>query len=135
MLRGREVLFREQIREEEAPDAGATLAVEGGQAEGDMDAGLEGLVESADAVGGEEEDAVEVVEGAEEDGDEGVAGEVFVVAVLEEDVGFVEEEDGVPGVGVVEDFFEAALERAGIGADVAAGYLVEGLFEGVGDAF
>ena len=39
------------------------------------------MVEGADAVGGKEEDAVEVFEGAEEDGDEGVALEVGVVSV------------------------------------------------------
>lgn len=53
--------------EEEDPDLGAARLVEDGQAEGDVDAGLEGLVEGADAVGGEEEDAVEVFERTEED--------------------------------------------------------------------
>ena len=100
-----------------------------------MDARLERLVEGADAVGGQEEDSREVIEGAEEDGDEGVALEGFVVAVLQEDVGFVEQEDGAPGGAVVEDFLEAGLEFLGVGADVAAGDLVEGLAEGVGNAF
>lgn len=135
MLRGREMVLREQVGEEDAPDLRAAGAVEGREAKGDVDAGLEGLVEGADTIGGEEEDAGEVVEGAEEDGDEGVAGEVVVVAVLEEDVGFIKEEDGAPGGGVVEDFFEFGFEFGRVGADVAAGYLVEGFFKRVGDAF
>ena len=89
-----------------------------------MDAGLEGLIESADAVCGEEEDALEIIECAQENGDESIALEVLVVAVLEEDVGFVEEEDCVPSGGVIEDFFEFGLEVGGVGTDVAAGNLV-----------
>lgn len=50
--------------QEEEPDFGAAGLVENRQAEGDVDAGLEGLVEGADAVGGEEQDAVEVLERA-----------------------------------------------------------------------
>lgn len=96
---------------------------------------MESLVKHADAVGGEKEDALEIFESAEENGNEGVALEIFVVAVLEEDVGFVEEEDGGKGYGVVEDLFEAIFETFGVGADVAAGNEVEGLFEGVGYAF
>ncbi len=135
MLRGRKIFFREQVGEEDAPDLRAAWPVKGREAEGDVDAGLEGLVEGADAVGGEEEDAGEIVESAKEDGDEGVAGEVVIVAVLEEDVGFVEEEDGAPGGGVVEGFFEFGFELRGVGADVATGYLVEGFFKAVGDTF
>ena len=100
-----------------------------------MDTALESLIEHADAVGGEEEDPLEVFKSAEEDGNEGVAFEILVVAILEEDVGFVEEEDGGEGYGVVEDFFEALFQSFGVGADVAAGHEVEGLFEGVGHAF
>ena len=87
-----------------------------------MDTALESLVEHADTVSGEEEDALEIFESAEEDGNEGIAFEMLVVAVLEEDVSFVEEENGGKGHGVVEDFFEALFETCGVGADVAAGY-------------
>lgn len=66
-LRRGQVLRAGEFVEEEHPDLGAARLVEDGQAEGDVDAGLEGLVEGADAVGREEEDAVEVLERAEED--------------------------------------------------------------------
>jgi hypothetical protein len=49
------------------PDGGAAGGVERRVVQGDLDAGLEGAVEGADAVGGEEEDAGVVFEGAEED--------------------------------------------------------------------
>ena len=75
-----------------------------------MDTALEGLVEHADAVSSEEEDAVEILESAEENGNEGVAFEVLVVAVLEEDVGFVEEEYGGESYGVVENSLEALFK-------------------------
>lgn len=67
MLGGGEQGFGGEVVEEDGPDFGAAGAVQGGEAEGDVHAGLEGLVEGADAVGCEEEDAVEVFEGAEED--------------------------------------------------------------------
>ena len=72
----------------------------------DMDTGLKGGVDVVDAVGGEEEDAFVVFEDTEEDGDEFVAFEVVGGALFEEDVGFVEEEDGVPFGGHFEDVGE-----------------------------
>ena len=87
-----------------------------------MDTTLEGLVENVDAVSSEEEDAIEVFEGAEENRNEGVALETLVVAFLEEDVGFVEQEYGGEGYGVVEDLFKALFETSGVSTDVAARY-------------
>lgn len=72
---------------------------------------------------------MEVFEEAEEDGDEGVAVEVVHGAFLEEDVGFVEEEDGVPGVGYVEDAVETVFENVCGGAELAGGHHVEGFVE------
>lgn len=66
-LIGGECLGFGEFVEEEDPDFGTAGLVEDGEAEGDVDAGLEGLVEGADTVGGEEEDTVEVFQGAEED--------------------------------------------------------------------
>ena len=54
-----------------------------------MDATLEGLVEDADTVGGQEQDPLEVLKCAQEDRDKRITLEVLVVAVLEEDVGFI----------------------------------------------
>ena len=59
-LRSGEGLLRGKVREKDGPDFDARLAVQVREAEGDVDAGLEGLVESADAVGGKEENALEV---------------------------------------------------------------------------
>lgn len=47
-----------------------------------MDAGLEGGIEGFDAVGGQEEDALEVFQETKEDADEGVAGHVLGLASL-----------------------------------------------------
>ena len=56
-----------EFLEKVAPDLGARGVVEFVVAEGQVDARFEGLVELVDAVCGEEEDALEVVEGSEED--------------------------------------------------------------------
>ena len=54
-------------------------------------------------------------------------------ALLEEDVGFVEEENGVEGVGGFEDAFEGGFELGGVSAEFTAGYLVEGSVGELGD--
>ena len=59
--------FAVEVFKEDRPDLGATGAIEGRQAEGDVHTGLEGLVKGSNAVCCEEEDAVEVLEGAKED--------------------------------------------------------------------
>ncbi|KAK1245927.1 hypothetical protein MKX07_004996 [Trichoderma sp. CBMAI-0711] len=105
----------------EAEDFGGLGLVEGRVVEGEVDAGLEGLVDGADAVGGEEEEAVVVLEDAEEDGDEGVARHVLLGALGEEDVGLVEQQDAVPEMGQAEDVLEAGLDLVRREAEVAAG--------------
>ena len=55
--------------DEHGPDGLLGFVRELAVAQGDVDARLEGVVEGFDAVGGEEEDALEVFEEAEEDGD------------------------------------------------------------------
>ena len=84
-----------------------------------MDARSKGRVKDRDAIGGQDEDTLEVFEHAEEDGDEGVAGDVVVCALFEEDIGFVEEEEGAPGMGDVEDLGQVLLEEAGVDAELA----------------
>jgi hypothetical protein len=49
------------------PDAAGVLPRQGRVVEREVEVGLEGLVEDADAVAGEEEDAFVVLERAEED--------------------------------------------------------------------
>ena len=78
--------------EEVAPHLGAGRGVEVRVVQREVDAGVEGLVELDGAVRGEDEDAAEVLEHAQEDGDALVAcGVVRIgVAALEEGVGFLE---------------------------------------------
>ena len=68
--------------EEHGPDAALGFEGELAVFEAEVDAGLEGRVEVFDAVGGEEEDALEVFEQAQEDADEGVAVDVLGLYVM-----------------------------------------------------
>ena len=56
---------------------------------------------------------------SEEDGDEGVVLQVVLGAGFEEDVGFVEEEDGFPAGDEVEDFRETVFELFGVETEIA----------------
>ncbi|TFB02880.1 hypothetical protein CCMA1212_005256 [Trichoderma ghanense] len=110
-----------ELGDVEAEDFGGLGLVEGRVVEGEVDAGLEGLVDGADAVGRQEEEAVVVLEDAEEDGDEGVARHVLLGALREEDVGLVEQQHAVPQVGQAEDVLEPGLDLVRRQAEVAAG--------------
>ena len=99
----------------------------------DVDAGLEGGVDVVDAVGGEEEDAFVVLEDAEEDGDEFVALQVVRAALFEEDVGFVEEEDGVPFAGHFEDVGKRGFDLVRGGTEITGAHHVERGSHGLGD--
>lgn len=66
-LLGRDDRLAREVFEEDLPHVGAPGAVECRETEGDVHARLERLVEGADAVGREEQDAVEVLQGSEED--------------------------------------------------------------------
>ena len=70
--------------------------------------------------GTDEEDAIEVFELAEKDGDEGVTLYVVDVPFLEEDVGFVEEEYGFPRDGILEDLLQLDLQLLWLGTQVSA---------------
>ena len=65
----------------------------------DVNTRLESGIDVFDSVGGEEEDAFVVFQDAKEDGDELVSLQIMRAALLQEYVGFVEEEDGVPFAG------------------------------------
>ena len=58
---------------------------------------------------------------------------VCVLAALEEDIGFIEQNDGTPTMCKIEDAVERLFETEGLGAEFADGYLVEWTFEEFGD--
>lgn len=80
---------RFQLVDEHLPHSFLRLDAQLAVPQPDVDARGEGGVEGCDAVGGKEEDALEVFEHAEEDANEGVAADVVGLALLEEDVRFV----------------------------------------------
>lgn len=86
---------------------GAQLAV----AQRDVDTRLECIVESFDAVRCEEENALEILQQAQEDGDEGIAVDVLDGALLEEDVSFVEKENCAPGMSYVENLENVLADK------------------------
>ena len=88
-----------------------------------VDAALDRLVEDGHPVRRQDHHALEVLELPEEDGDEGVVLQVVLRARFEEDVGFVEEEDGFPARDEVEDFREADFEFFGVETEVSGAYL------------
>ena len=98
------------LADEGVPDVAAAGGRQGGVLHADVDAGVEGVVDVADAVGGEEEDALVVLEDAQEDGDHLVALEVGGGAGLEEDVGLVEQQHGVPLGHHLEDRVQRLLD-------------------------
>lgn len=64
--RGKVLGFGEFL-EEDGPNFVTAGLVEDGEAECDVNARLESLVKGTDAIGGEEEDAVKILQGSEED--------------------------------------------------------------------
>ena len=121
------------VLEEVAPDGGAAVPGVRLVVQRDRDAGVEGLVEAADAVSGEEHDAVVLLEQAQEDADHGVAVDVVVGTALEEDVGLVEQDDRVPVAGDLEDVAQLVLELGDGGPEFADCHGVERLAEQLGD--
>lgn len=67
MLRGRYSRLAREIVDEDGPHFDSAGAVELRKPESDVDTGLEGLVEGADAVSSEEENAIEVLQRSKED--------------------------------------------------------------------
>ena len=81
-----------------------------------VDTRLESIIERLHAVRGKEQDPLEVLEQPEEDGNQSVAVDVLDGTLLEEDIGFVEEQDGTPAVGDVEDFVKFGFQFARVGS-------------------
>lgn len=100
-----------------------------------MDAGLEGIVERLDAVSGQEEDTLEVLQQAQKDADEGVAMDVLDRAFLQKYISFVEEQNGAPGMCNIKNLIELGFEFAWIGAKLASTDHVQGAFQKFGDTF
>jgi hypothetical protein len=98
-----------------------------------MNAALERLIKRLDSVRGQEEDALEVLEQAQEDADEGVAVDVLVLALLEEHVGLVQQQHGAPRVRNIHDLVELVLD-ARVRAQVTRRHGVERALEVFGDA-
>ena len=103
-------------------------------AHGDVDARLEGRVDVVDAVRGQEKDALVVLEDAQEDGHELVALEVVRAALLEEDVGLVEQQDGVPFRAHLQHVGQVRLDFVRLGAEIAGGHHVQRRAHRLGDA-
>lgn len=66
-LRGRDSGLAHEVVDEDRPHFDPAGAVELWEPEGDVDAGLKGLVKGADAVGCEKENAIEVFQRSKED--------------------------------------------------------------------
>ena len=99
---------------------------ETGVVERDVDAGLECWIESLNTVGCEKHGTFVVFQYAQEDGNEFVALEFVQRTLLEEDVGFVEKENGIPAASHFENVLELALHFAGVETEVAGAHHVEG---------
>ena len=65
--------------------------------------------------GTNEEDAIEILELAEKDCYQGVALYVVYVPFLQEDIGFVKEEDCFPRDGILKDLLQLDLQLLGLG--------------------
>lgn len=85
-----------------------------------MDAAEESSVERPDTVGGEEEHAAVVLQGAEEDGDEAVARNILCATALEIDIGFIKQDKSSITLAQLEKVAEVVLDTERIDAQVTA---------------
>lgn len=112
--------------DEVVPDLPARLGLEVSVREEEVDPGLERVVQAGDAVGGQEADALVVLELGQEDGHELVAGEVRVGPGAEEDVCLVEEEHRVPEPAELQGALEGCLDLLWLGPQRACAHRVQG---------
>ena len=87
-----------------------------------------------DTVRRQEQNPLEVLELSQEDADEGIPVDVMHVALLQEDIGFVKQEDGAPGVADIQYLLELALEEPRVGAELTGRRHVQRAFEQFRDA-
>lgn len=116
-----------QLGHVKAENVARLRLVQGRVVERHVDAGPEGVVDGAHAVRGQEEDAVVVLEDAEEDRDERVALHVLLGTLRQEDVGLVEQQDAVPHVRQPENIGQGPLHFGRRQAQVTAGDDKQGL--------
>lgn len=105
-----------QFAETRVPDLLPLAVREVGVVQHHVDAGDERFVEGADAVCCQEEEALVVLERAEEDADQAVTLQVPGNAGLEVDVCFVKEEDCFPEGGELEPFHQVLFDFVGVDA-------------------
>ena len=122
------------LGEEAPPDLLARFVAEAVVRQHDRDAGQDRVVDLADTVGGQEEQPAEVLEPSQEDGDDGVAPNVPRDAPFEEDVGFVEQEDGVPALREREPLLQLLVDVVSSFQEVVHGESDEGAASRLGDA-
>ena len=84
-----------------------------------VDATLDRLVEDGHSVRGQYHHALEVLQLPQEDGDEGVVLQVVLGAGFEEDVGLVQQEDGLPAGDEVENLRETVFELFRVETEIA----------------
>ena len=113
------------LLKEVAPDCLPTLAIEFGVFETDVDTALERRIERLNTIGRQEHDAFIVLQHAQEDADEFVAFKFVKTAFLQEDVGLVKKQDGIPARAHVQNTLELALHVARIEAEIASRHHVE----------
>ena len=99
------------------------------------DTGQDRVVELADAVGRQEEQAAEVLEPSQEDGYDGVAPNVPRDASFEKGVGFVEQEDRVPVLREREPFLQFLVDVVSVFQEVVHAESDEGAACRLRDAF
>jgi hypothetical protein len=85
-----------QMTSEGFPYLAATIRRQGWIMQADVDSAMKGIIDLFDSVGSQEQNALIVLKHAEEDGHQLVALKVRCVAGFQKDVGFVQQEDGIP---------------------------------------
>jgi hypothetical protein len=100
-----------------------------------MDARLESRIKFLRTIRGKKEDAFVVFEEAEEDGDEGVANEVVFATLGQENIRFIEQENGAPGFCALKDCAKLFVRRFDVGSKFAAANDVEGFVRIFGYTF
>lgn len=103
----------------DAPDFQSLLFIKLLVIQGDMDARLEGFIESPDLVCCQEKYARVVLQHAEKDRYDCISGEVAVSGTrLQEHIGFIQQHDTAPSMCQLETFVQAFLNVTRIVADV-----------------